>query len=156
MAFASRAPDDSTEKAYIACIRLLGRREYSKAELLRKLKLRFTPEAARQAVVRASDEGAQSDERFAQMLVRHGISNCLGPLRLRLEAKKRGFDPDALEPYMEEADFHSAALDFLRRRYSGADLSDFKTQQKMKAALYRRGFDPQTCVEACEQFSQSE
>ena len=54
MAFASRAPDDSAEKAYIACIRLLGRREYSKAELLRKLKLRFTPEAARQAVVGAA------------------------------------------------------------------------------------------------------
>lgn len=155
MAIASRAPDDSAEKAYIACIRLLGRREYSKAELYRKLKLRFTSEAARQAVIRASGEGAQSDERFAEMLVRHGISNCLGPLRLRLEARKRGFDPDALDPYMEGADFHAAALDFLRRRYSVADTSDYKLRQKMKAALYRRGFDPETCAEACEQFSRS-
>ncbi len=156
MALTRRAPEDSPEKAYLACIRLLGRREYSKAELFRKLRLRFTADAAREAVRRAAMEGAQSDDRFAEMLVRHGLSNCLGPLRIRLDAQRRGFDPDLLDPYMEGADFQAAALDFLRRRYEGADLSDYRLLQKMKAALYRRGFDPDTCVSACEQFSSSD
>ncbi|MGN0908366.1 MAG: regulatory protein RecX [Succinivibrio sp.] len=150
------APDDSAQNAYLACIRLLGRREYSKFELMRKLNGRFTPEAARQAVAQCAREGAQSDERFAEMLVRHAVSTCLGPLRLRLEAQKRGFDPDALDASMAEVDFTAVAVDFLRRRYQGADPSDYKLLQKMKAALYRRGFDPSTCVDACEQFSQGD
>jgi regulatory protein len=153
---AQREISDSADGAYAACIRLLARREYSKAELLRKLKGRFTFEAAREGVARCVSEGAQSDGRFAEMLVRHGVSNCLGPMRLRLEAQKRGFDPDMLEPYMDEVDFTAVALDFLKRRYAGADPSDFKLSQKMKAALYRRGFDASTCSDACEQFSLSD
>ncbi len=153
MALKNKAPDSSAEAAYLACIRLLGRREYSKAELMRKLKGRFTREAASEGLRRCVAEGAQSDERFAQMLVRHAVSAHLGPQRLRLEAVKRCFDPDALEPYMDEVDFDAIALEYLKSHYQDTDASDFKTAQKMKAALYRRGFELETCVYAVEQFS---
>jgi regulatory protein len=146
---------DDPEGAYSYAIWLLARREYAFEELVRKIGSRYVKEAALAAAQKARAEGSQSDQRMAEMLARHAAFAHQGPQKARLEARRRGLDPDLLTPYLEEQDFGAQALDFLERRYGSLESVDYKTGQKMLAALCRRGFDRDTCLEAFERFSSS-
>lgn len=148
-------------KAYGYAIRLLTSREYGAAELFKKLCEKYTEETAQRAVLLCSEQGFQSDERFAEMLCRHAALKPSGPNAIVFEAERRGLDPDLLDPYLEEMDFDALAAEFLQRRFSekleALDDDDpaarWKLKQKMMAALFRRGFDADTCRRAVELFS---
>lgn len=124
-------------------IGLLGRREHSHRELVRKLAARgVEPHEAEAAVRRLAGEGWQDDSRFARSLVRSRACSGYGPIRIRAELATHGLDESTVSAALAayEGDWIENARDLVRRRI-GADLDgDWKRQRKAAELLYRRGF----------------
>lgn len=122
---------------------LLVRREHSRKELARKLAARGVEQDAAQAAVEwMTAEGWQSDDRFAEQLVRSRANNGYGPVRIRAELGTHGLDRDAVAAAMDayDGDWTENARDLVRRRFPrGAE--DLAQRRKAADFLARRGFD---------------
>lgn len=121
---------------------LLVRREHSRKELARKLAVRgIDRDEAQAAVDRMTAEGWQSNDRFAEQLVRSRANNGQGPLRIRAELSTHGLDRDAVAAAFDayDGDWTDNARDLVRRRFPGA-LDDRMLQRKAAEFLVRRGF----------------
>lgn len=121
---------------------LLVRREHSRKELARKLTARGgDKDEAQAAVDRMTAEGWQSNDRFAEQLVRSRANTGQGPLRIRAELSTHGLDRDAVAAAFEayDGDWAENARDLVRRRFPGA-LDDRAIQRKAAEFLVRRGF----------------
>lgn len=122
---------------------LLVRREHSRRELARKLAARGVgDEEAQAAVERMTAEGWQSDDRFAEQLVRSRANNGYGPVRIRAELGTHGLDRDAVAAALDgyDGDWAANARDLVRRRFPrGVD--DLAQRRKAADFLARRGFD---------------
>jgi regulatory protein len=128
-------------------IGLLSRREHSRRELTRKLKVRgIEPDAAHAAVERLVHEGWQDDARFAESLVRSRSASGYGPLHIRAELGTHGLDRDAVAAALGTFDgsWDANARDLVRRRYGTEALSDLTARRKAADFLARRGFDADT------------
>ncbi len=69
----------------------LARREYGQTELIKKLADKgFERDVAAQAVTQLTEEGLQSDQRFAESFVQSRINQGKGPVRIRLDLGQRG------------------------------------------------------------------
>lgn len=122
---------------------LLVRREHSRKELTRKLQARgITREDARSAVERMAEAGWQSNERFAENLVRSRIAQGHGPLRIRAELATHGLDSDAIRTAMEGEghDWGRLAHELAHRRFGPGLGEDRELQRKAGELLIRRGF----------------
>lgn len=84
-------------------LRLLARREHSRAELTRKLAAHGTEEEIANVLTQLETEGLLSDARAAGAYVR-GHASRFGAARLRQDLRCRGLDPE-----LADADF--AAID---------------------------------------------
>lgn len=121
---------------------LLVRREHSRKELARKLAARgVEKDEAQAAVDRMTAEGWQSNDRFAEQLVRSRANNGQGPLRIRAELSTHGLDREAVAAAFEayDGDWTENARDLVRRRFPGV-LEDRALQRKAAEFLVRRGF----------------
>lgn len=126
---------------------LLVRREHSRKELSRKLAERgIESEAVSAAVEKLTDDGWQSDARFAEMLVRTRVAHSQGPVRIRAELGSHGLDSDAVETAMAafEGDWRQIARHLALRRFGSDFGSDLAQRRKAADFLYRRGFDGET------------
>jgi regulatory protein len=85
-------PEDWTAASVeAAAVRLLARREHSRAELVRKLAARGAPaELADEVLDSLAARRLQSDERYAESLVTSRIGRGQGPVRIRRELAERG------------------------------------------------------------------
>ena len=122
---------------------LLVRREHSRKELARKLAARgVAGDEAQAAVARMTAEGWQSDDRFAEQLVRSRANNGQGPIRIRAELAMHGLDREAIATAMEgyDGDWAENARDLVRRRFPGG-ADDLAVRRKAADFLVRRGFD---------------
>lgn len=122
---------------------LLVRREHSRKELTRKLAARgVASDEAQAAVARMTAEGWQSDDRFAEQLVRSRANNGQGPIRIRAELAMHGLDRDAVAAAMDtyDGDWAENARDLVRRRFPGG-ADDLAVRRKAADFLARRGFD---------------
>ena len=122
---------------------LLVRREHSRKELTRKLQTRgVTREDAQAAVERMAEAGWQSNERFAENLVRSRIAQGHGPLRIRAELATHGLDSEAIRTAMEGEDHDWARLahELAHRRFGPGLGEDRALQRKAGELLIRRGF----------------
>ena len=137
------AGSDEVTLAYNEMIRLLTAREYSAYELTRKCTGRFAPTAVAAALARCQEQGFQSDERYADLLVRHMRLALYGSYKLRLEAQRKGVDWHLVEAALvnNELDWYELAYQCLCKKYTAADLSDYKTWVKANGFLGRRGFE---------------
>lgn len=128
-------------------IGLLSRREHSRRELTRKLKVRgIEAEAATAAVDRLAQEGWQDDTRFAESLVRSRSASGYGPLHIRAELGTHGLDREAVAAALDtfDGDWAANARELVRRRYGPEVLSDLAVRRKAADFLARRGFDADT------------
>lgn len=135
-----------------AALRFLSRREYSKLELYQKLCLRYTSEAAKAAVKKCVENDWLSEKRYIEMLHRHIISQCYGPLRFIMEAKKKGISASEYEDLLRDTDWTAVAVAFLSKKLSDIENLPFEEKQKYLAALARRGFSNSTCISAMEEY----
>ena len=122
---------------------VLVRREHSRKELTRKLQTRgVTREDAQAAVERMAEAGWQSNERFAENLVRSRIAQGHGPLRIRAELATHGLDGEAIRAAMkgEGHDWARLAHELAQRRFGPALGEDRALQRKAGELLIRRGF----------------
>lgn len=123
---------------------LLTRREHSRKELSRKLSARgVEPADVRSAVERLAGEGWQSDQRFAEFLVRSRVSGGYGPLRIRAELATHGLGREEVTAALAtfDGDWTETACDLVRRRFGPVGPGDMAQRRKIADFLIRRGFD---------------
>jgi len=132
-------------------IRLLARREYSRAELAARLAARGHEAAAIAACLDALEEqGLQSDARFAEGFLRSRLLRGQGPLKIRAELERRGIDRELIRAALDEAaaepeaageaDWHALACETLARRFSGPGDTP-RERARRERFLAGRGFD---------------
>ncbi len=143
-----RAESDERPEAFDVGLRLLARREHSRAELSAKLAQRgYEQSEIEPALDRLESEGALDEARFAEQYVRLRLRQGYGPARIRADLVTRGVDGAALEAALAaegEADDDEHWLEraeAARRRRFGAELpGDYDERARQARFLERRGF----------------
>ncbi len=139
MRSASESPD-----AKRSALVLLTRREHSQRELSRKLQARgIEADDARAAIETLSEQGWQSDGRFAESLARSRASTGYGPLRIRAELAQHGLPSELVETAIAacETDWSARAAELLARRFGRTPIKDRNQQARQGRFLQQRGFD---------------
>lgn len=124
---------------------MLARRDYSRAELTRKLRRHLTdaedPEDIARALDRLQAQGMLSDDRFAATLARVRAGR-YGVLRVARELKEHAIDADTVQRLSAElggSEYERACA--VRERKFGATLpADAKSRTRQMRFLAARGF----------------
>ncbi|MGI9263001.1 MAG: regulatory protein RecX [Woeseiaceae bacterium] len=122
----------------------LARREYGQEELVRKLTgSGYVADIVMTEVDRLTDDGLQSDVRFAGSFVQSRINQGKGPVRIREELKERGLGGGDIEQAIEgsEQDWYSLARETRVRKFGDELPGDFPEKAKQMRFLQYRGFD---------------
>ncbi|MFQ3786569.1 regulatory protein RecX [Halomonas sp. A29] len=127
-------------------IRLLARREYSRAELEQRLSLRGHPaEAVDACLDELTVEGLQSDVRFAESFLRSRVARGQGPLKVRAELERRGIERTLIATTLAgaeqegEVDWFELAAEALSRRFTHPGESP-RERARRERFLASRGF----------------
>ena len=131
--------------AHGAAIALLARRDYSTAEVSRKLADRgYTREAIAQAIAALGDSNSLNDQRYGQNVVAYRARRGQGPARIRNELRRSGLSNEAIDAAVknnEDApDFVKLARDARIRKFGAAIPKDRKERAKQARFLQYRGF----------------
>ncbi len=128
-------------------IQLLARREYSRAELARKLQQKsFQSDDIADCLDTLIEQQLQSDERFAESFIRSRILRGQGVIRIKGELRQRGVDQETLRSAFAAVEEHEAidwfelARDTLARRFTTPGETP-KERAKRERFLAARGFD---------------
>ena len=139
------APADITPaKIRIAAMDLLTGREYSRAELATKLNKKFDNHSAiEQVLVQISDEGLQSDKRFAEAFIRSRLYRGHGLARLRQDIRQKGVADDLVAQALEDADINwfELAKDVAQRKFGDRQAADQRDKAKRMRFMQYRGFN---------------
>jgi regulatory protein len=132
-------------------IRLLAHREYSMRELRHKLhSCGFDEQATDTVLQQLSENGLQSDQRYAENFVRNRTERGHGPLRIRAELVERGIDEALIESSLEG--YAASWSSLMQRVHDGKFGTEASTDQKLLGKkvrfLQHRGFP----VELIRQF----
>jgi regulatory protein len=133
-------PVDARKKA----MDFLARREYGQTELIKKLADKgYERSVAEGAVNKLTEDGLQSDQRFAGAFVQSRINQGKGPVRIRLDLAQRGVGDAAIELAIEDAsaNWFELARDVRLRKFGTGKPSDFKAKAKQMRFLQYRGFE---------------
>lgn len=129
--------------------RLLGRREYSIAELARRLEQKW-PEADKigSLVDALVEENLVSDQRFAESFVRSRLQRSQGPLKIKAALRAKGVaDGDIAAALAADAgQWADLAAAWLRRSHPGE--LDFDDRKKFYRRLVSRGFTHEQAMDA--------
>jgi regulatory protein len=141
-------------KARDCALRLLARRDHSKAELQRKLIQRgFARPVIESVISRLAEAGYLDDHRFARRWAESALESgrCVGS-RLRLELRQRGVPTDIAEQTVSELasgfEEFPAARSLLERKFPGFDpaAADDREKRRIFGFLQRRGFPTATII----------
>ena len=151
-------PVGDVDKAKDVALRLLGRRSYTRREIVRKLRGRqFRKQAIEDALQRLEQVGLVDDRTFSRSWVQERMRlRPMGRPRLFRELTRRGVEQEivgqVLDEMMADVDPGEIAFDLLksrRRRYEGLDR--MQALSRMYGFLVRRGFDGSISRGASEQ-----
>ena len=123
--------------------RLLAGREHSKHELLKKLMNRdYDRHLCLEWIDKFNQHNLQSDERFAEALIRGRTNKGIGESRIRNDLKEHQISEEIVNAAMLEIniDWFELALKVFEKKYTGKPAKDFKEQLKQQRFLYYRGF----------------
>ena len=132
----------SVEAAKQKALWLLDKRDYSRAELLRKLSEKGVDEAASEAAVeRLVSLGFVDDRRYAPIVVRHYAAKGYGAQRIRGELQRRGIPRELWDEAMAEMPEQDDTVDrLLRGKLRGAEIGDREALRKATDMLRRKGY----------------
>jgi len=135
-----------SKSAHAFAIAHLARRDFSMAELRRKLKERGFAESAIEPVLAALEaSNIVNDGRYGENVVAHRARRGQGPARIRQELKRSGLGSEDIQATMDKAkddgpDFVSLARATRARKF-GPDLpKDWKERSRQARFLQYRGF----------------
>ena len=132
----------SADSALSRAVGLLSRREHSAKEINRKLSQRgLDADDIEVALRRLQDLALQSDERFAENLIRSRAQSGHGPLHIRAELAQHGLENARIDALFaaQNLDWHACASAFAKRRQRHTD-NPRSDAQRIANALLRRGF----------------
>ncbi len=134
-----KPPPDARDSA----LRLLSRREHSARELKRKLADRGVESAdADAAIEKLAGHGLQSDDRYAEQLIRTRIAQGYGPIRIQAELKMAGLAAEAISQALDaaECDWRELAAQVHAKKFrTGA--RGMAERNRQYRFLMARGFD---------------
>ena len=120
---------------------MLDRRDYSRAELLKKLVEKGENETeAAAAVERLAELGFVDDARYAPIIVRHYAAKGYGPQRVRQELQRRGIPKDLWDEAMEQMPRQDDTVDRLLRSKLKSEPPDRAELKKAQDFLLRKGY----------------
>ena len=140
-------------RAYLAAVRLLGRRDHSQFELTRKLRLReHGEEAISGALVELQELNYVNDARYACEYARQRLERNFGPLIVRSKLRERGVDSHLVNAALEEqnADWSQIALQALERRFHADVIASRSSRDEARISrfLASRGFAASDALKA--------
>jgi len=128
-------------------VRLLARREYSRAELVERLAAKgHADDSIAECLDDLAEQGLQSDARFAESFLRSRIFRGQGPVKIRLELERRGLCREEVQAAFAaseqagEADWAALACTALARRFTGPGDTP-RERARRERFLASRGFD---------------
>ena len=122
-------------------LRLLARREHTRAELERKLAPRAeSSEALRGLIAQLQQRNQLSDERFAEERVRQ-LSRKYGTAKIRQDLRTKGVPAELIERYSSSSNDLQKAREILERRYRASAITREEKAKRMRF-LQGRGFSP--------------
>ncbi|MBO1518081.1 regulatory protein RecX [Oceanisphaera pacifica] len=140
-----KKPEQLTPEAlWHSALGLLSRRDHSRLELAQKLRLRqFDNELINAALDKLVEQQWQCDERFARVQVRQHVFKRHGPMRIRMELKRKGVAESLIDLALEEdeTDWFELALACYQSRFRDPHISDIKEKAKRLRYLQSRGFN---------------
>ncbi|MEO2267027.1 regulatory protein RecX [Pseudoalteromonas pernae] len=138
--------DDSEkqkQKNYV--LWLLGRQDYSRRELERKLQQRQVPEDfATELLDWCEQQRYLDNDRYCTSFIRRAIDKRHGPRRIVADAQSKGLAREQVEMALSEmdVDWFELADEAYRRKYKTVDETlDYKEKAKRIRYLTARGFD---------------
>lgn len=139
-----KKPEQLTPAAlWHSALGLLSRRDHSRLELAQKLRLRqFDDELIIAALDKLEEQQWLCDERFARIQVRQHVFKRHGPMRIRMELKRKGVNEHLIDLALEEdeTDWFELALACYQSRFRDANIGDIKDRAKRTRYLQSRGF----------------
>ncbi len=149
----------TSQQVWNKALSLQGRREHSRVELTQKLKLfGASAEQIEEALVRLAEYSLQSDDRFAESLVRSQLLRGRGQRAIKQVLQQRGLDAEhpALAEQTVDTDWTLKAQELLQRRF-GVNLSrDAKEKARYIRFLQYRGFSMGQAIAAMQAGLRSE
>ncbi len=124
-------------------ISYLAQREHSALELSRKLeKAGFDEAEIAETLDKLQQAGLQSDLRFAESFISSRINRGYGSIRIRMELKDRGVNPDIITDSLQQADidWFTLAAEVRCKRFGEQSPEDYKSRAKQQRFLQYRGF----------------
>jgi regulatory protein len=136
-----KEPGAQPPGAYDTALGLLSRREHSRRDLERKLTRRgVAKDDAEAALERLERSAYQSDERFADALVRRRAGAGYGPRHILAELATHGIAAALVRAQLDAHDWVAIATDLVRRRGRGSGVDPEVARRRVVALLQRRGF----------------
>jgi regulatory protein len=144
----------------VAAMDYLSRREHATHELFQKLLAKEEYEASdiSEALVRLTDQGLLSDERFTEAFVHQRINRGSGPLKIRAELRKKGISDAMIEAFLNERDglWQESAVAVRIKKYGSERPADLKETARQSRFLQSRGFSSEQTRYAMNYFIQNE
>ena len=137
----SREPGPDT-RARNSAMRLLARREHSRAELRGKLVGRgFENDSVEELLQGLEDQDLLSDERFAMSLIASRAETGYGPNRIGLELRNRGVSEELAREALAKAevDWGQQVTDQAVRKFGSDPAQTFPEWARRARYLERRG-----------------
>ncbi len=139
--------DTQYQRARLAAMNYLARREHARAELQSKLTRRFDTRVVELALDSLAAEGLQSDQRFVESFVTSHMSRGQGPVKIAHELRRKGVASELVE---NELNRHSdrwlqLALETLARKFGDVPPSDSQERQRRQRFIAGRGFPNEIC-----------
>ena len=124
-------------------MRLLASREHSRAELRSKLALKSADANRLEQVLDALEaNNSLSDERYVEQYVGFRKRKGFGPLRIRMELKRKGIDNAMISDWLDERNPEWMQLleSASRSKFGFSAPADFRERGKRARFLEYRGF----------------
>ena len=143
----AKAPADCRRQA----LNLLARREHSRVELERKLKVRsHKDDLIKDVLDELIDEGLLASDRFTEIFVRTRAAKGQGPVRIRMELAKRGIPKCDTWLDADEYDWNALAAETRIKRFGTKLPGGFKDRARQVRFLEYRGFSHDQIANALE------
>ena len=145
--------DSEARRAYADALKLLGRREFSEAQLRQRLARRkHDIDAIDQAIERLREEKSIDDARLAETIARSETSvRKRGKLRVRQKIEGAGIERDIARRVVDEvfADLDADRLldaALAKRLRPGNDIADDRAFNRLYRYLVGQGFEPDRVI----------